>query len=133
MTGDPEEDDAVILKHPNVHFPHLVVRHGAVRQVLMDLPLHIIDILSVRHRNTQHYKTMETGRLIPGAKLGLGDIIRCTVRHKYPCEKAFISVYRHPFGFLCCVANCPLTIPGRDVAFLLSNELSDSNSSSLSA
>jgi hypothetical protein len=38
LTGDPEEDDALILERADVEFAHLVVGHGAVGQVLVDLP-----------------------------------------------------------------------------------------------
>jgi hypothetical protein len=40
-TRDPEEDDAVVLQRADVQPPHLVVRHGAVRQVLVDLPAYV--------------------------------------------------------------------------------------------
>lgn len=37
-TCDPQEDDAVVLEHPDVELAHLIVGHRAVGQVLVDLP-----------------------------------------------------------------------------------------------
>ena len=39
--GHPKKDDAVVLQHLNVHPPHLVVRHRAVRQLHVDIPRRI--------------------------------------------------------------------------------------------
>ena len=37
-TCDPQKDDSIVLQHLDVHLPHLIVGHGTVWQVLMDLP-----------------------------------------------------------------------------------------------
>ena len=37
-TCDPKEDDSVVLQAPYVEVPHLLVAHGAVGQLLVDLP-----------------------------------------------------------------------------------------------
>lgn len=38
LTGDPKEDDAIVLETTDVELPHFVVSHGSVRQILMNLP-----------------------------------------------------------------------------------------------
>lgn len=52
-TCDPQEDDAVVLEHADVHLAHLVVCHGAVREILVDLPLHSRASVGCRHCRVQ--------------------------------------------------------------------------------
>ena len=53
-TCDPEEDYTIILQDADIHLSHLIVSHGAIGQVLVDLPLqmkatYILSAVAVIH------------------------------------------------------------------------------------